>query len=129
LESSFDPEEVKMASKFTELVVDSSDTELLARFWASALDYEITQREDDFVVIEGPDAGPSLVFAHVPEAKMVKNRIHIDLSPRDRDQAEEVERIVALGARRIDVGQGDVSWVVLADPEGNEFCVLRTRKP
>jgi predicted enzyme related to lactoylglutathione lyase len=129
LESSFDPEEVKMASRFTELVVDSSDTELLARFWASALDYEITEREDDVVVIEGPDAGPSLAFVHVPEAKTVKNRIHIDLSPRDRDQAEEVERIVALGAHRVDVGQCDVSWVVLADPEGNEFCVLRTRRP
>ncbi|HYI43922.1 MAG TPA: VOC family protein, partial [Actinomycetota bacterium] len=59
----------------------------------------------------------------------VKNRLHIDVSPRDRDQAEEVERIIELGARRIDIGQGEVSWVVLADQEDNEFCVLRERRP
>jgi predicted enzyme related to lactoylglutathione lyase len=118
-----------MASRFTELVIDSSDPARLAHFWAAALGYEITEEEDDLVFIEGPDTGPSLAFVRVPEAKTVKNRLHIDLSPRDREQAEEVERIVALGARVVDIGQGDVSWVVLADPEGNEFCVLRTRRP
>jgi len=62
----------------------------------------------------------------VPEAKTTKNRLHIDLDP--DDQAAEVDRVIALGARRVDVGQGDVSWVVLADPEGNEFCVLRPHR-
>ena len=70
-------------------------------------------------------SGPSLLFARVPEAKSVKNRLHIDVSPVGSTRDEEVERVMAFGATRVDVGQGDVSWVVLADPEGNEFCVLR----
>jgi hypothetical protein len=64
-----------------------------------------------------------------PEGKTVKNRIHVDVSPTDREQADEVRRLLDLGARPADVGQGDVSWVVLADPEGNEFCVLADRRP
>ncbi|MPY85727.1 MAG: hypothetical protein GEV00_21070, partial [Actinophytocola sp.] len=64
-----------------------------------------------------------------PEDKQVKNRLHIDVNPTDREQADEVARLLALGARHVDVGQGDVSWVVLADPEGNEFCVLAGRRP
>jgi hypothetical protein len=68
---------------------------------------------------------PTLVFIKVPESKAVKNRLHIDVSPIDRGQDEEVERLLALGARRVDIGQGEQSWVVLADPEDNEFCVLR----
>jgi hypothetical protein len=117
-----------MASRFTELVIDSSDPERLARFWADVLGYRITEREDDLCFIEGDQAeGPGLVFAKVPEVKSVKNRIHIDVNPTDRDQEDEVARLIALGARRVDIGQGDVSWVVLADPEDNEFCVLRSR--
>ncbi len=68
---------------------------------------------------------PTVIFIRVPEPKTVKNRLHIDVSPIDRGQDEEVERLLALGARRVDIGQGEQSWVVLADPEGNEFCVLR----
>src|SRR6185437_15084603 len=101
----------------------------LARFWCSVLDYEI-QDEDEgegAVTIGGP-APPALTFARVPEGKTIKNRLHMDVSPADRDQAEEVQRLLDLGARYADVGQGDVSWVVLADPEGNEFCVLATRR-
>ncbi len=117
-----------MASRFTELVVDCSDPERLAGFWAEVLSYRVTERDEDSVYIEGPEgSGPGLLFTKVPEPKTVKNRLHIDVSPRDRDQAEEVERVIGLGARRIDIGQGDKSWVVLADPEGNEFCVLRSR--
>jgi hypothetical protein len=71
---------------------------------------------------------PALVFVPVPEEKSVKVRIHIDVNPIDATQEEEVERLIELGARRVDIGQGDVSWVVLADPEGNEFCVLRSLK-
>ncbi len=79
-----------------------------------------------------PYPDPAAVFIDIvrdPKPKTVKNRVHVDVNPRDREQDAEVERILALGARRIDVGQGDVSWVVLADPEDNEFCVLRTRRP
>ena len=71
--------------------------------------------------------GPILVFVAVPEPKAVKNRLHIDLNPSGCDQAVELERLLALGARPADVGQGDESWVVLADPEGNEFCLLARR--
>ena len=70
-----------------------------------------------------------MVFARVPEGKTVKNRLHLDLSPVDCTQAEEVARLEGLGARRVDVGQGEVSWVVMADPEGNELCVLRSLAP
>jgi hypothetical protein len=76
------------------------------------------------------EQGPGLVFVPVPEGKSVKNRLHIDLAPpEDGDQAAEVRRLEALGARQVDVGQDrdKVSWVVLADPEGNEFCVLSAR--
>ena len=76
-------------------------------------------------VPEEPDV--KLVFARVPEPKTVKNRMHIDIAPRGAEQDEEVSRLETLGARRIDIGQGDVPWVVMADPEGNEFCVLRRR--
>ncbi len=71
---------------------------------------------------------PGLLFLRVPEDKAVKNRLHLDLRPQDgSDQAAELERLLAMGARRVDVGQGsDVTWVVLADPEGNEFCLLRS---
>lgn len=119
-----------MSSRLTEIVVDCSDPDLLARFWRDVLDYEVTERDEDSVCIEHPNrVGPSILFVIVPERKSVKNRIHLDVNPRDRDQREEVERIKALGAAEIDIGQGDASWVVMADPEGNEFCVLATRMP
>jgi glyoxalase superfamily protein len=121
-------EEVVMASKFTELAVDCADPRRVAEFWAAVLDYKMTEENDDEVYIEGPEgSGPGLVFVKVPEGKSVKNRVHIDVNPSDRDQGEEVERLEALGATKIDIGQGDVKWVVMADIEGNEFCVLRTR--
>ena len=72
-----------------------------------------------------PDpAIPLIVFVPVPEGKSVKNRLHIDVSPTDGTRDQEVERLLAIGATRADIGQGDVDWVVLRDPEGNEFCVL-----
>jgi len=129
-----------MASKFTELAIDCADPSGLARFWCSVLNYEV-QDEDDGIVTIGPPVAPdgqhhlgpvppTLTFAHVPEGKTVKNRLHLDVSPTDREQDEEVRRLLGLGARHADVGQGpDVSWVVLADPEGNEFCVLADRRP
>src|SRR3712207_193383 len=117
-----------MTSRFTELCVDCADPERMAAFWSAVLGFEITAREDEYIFIEAPDrTPPGLLFIIVPEGKTVKNRLHIDVNPTDRDQEEEVERILELGARRIDIGQGEVDWVVLADPEGNEFCVLRSR--
>ncbi|AWL85184.1 VOC family protein [Streptomyces globisporus] len=130
-----------MAGKFTELAIDCADPSALARFWCSVLDYEVQGVEEgEEVVTIGPPSvpegknrpgpvPPALTFARVPEGKTLKNRLHIDVNPTDREQDEEVERLLALGARRADVGQGGASWVVLTDPEGNEFCVLATRCP
>lgn len=118
-----------MSSRFTELAVDCRDAAKLSDFWCAVLDWRVTATEPGLVEIAGDEPGPTIVFCEVPESKTVKNRVHVDVNPRDRDQADEVDRIIGLGARRVDVGQGEVAWVVLADPEGNEFCVLRTRRP
>jgi predicted enzyme related to lactoylglutathione lyase len=113
------------------VVVDADDCLLEARFWSNVLGWRMTHETDDECVIEPPegspqvDVAPDIVFLKVPDRKAVKNRLHFDLGPKDQDA--EVARIVELGATRADIGQGDVSWVVLADPEGNEFCVLRPR--
>jgi hypothetical protein len=121
-----------MACRFTELVVDCRDPESLAAFWAVVLDYRVLSREEDEVEI-GPEAGfggpaPTLVFGRVAEPKTGKLRLHIDVSPTDRDQDDELQRLLDLGARPADVGQtGEESWHVLQDPEGNEFCLLRKR--
>jgi predicted enzyme related to lactoylglutathione lyase len=114
-----------MPSRWENLVVDSQDPARLARWWAEALGYQITYEKPDEVEIRRtPEELPGLIFVPVPDPKQVKNRLHIDLRP--DDQEAEVERLVDMGARHVGVGQGeDVSWVVLADPEGNEFCVLR----
>jgi hypothetical protein len=110
--------------QWEEVVVDAADPRRLARWWATALDWVITYDGDDEVEIRRtPETLPSILFIRVPEAKESKNRLHLDFRPDDRDA--EVERLVALGARHIDIGQGEQTWVVLADPEGNEFCVLR----
>jgi predicted enzyme related to lactoylglutathione lyase len=112
-----------MPSQWEQVVVDAEDPARLARWWAEALGYLIVHEEPDEVEIrQAPEALPGLLFLSVPDAKKVKNRLHIDLRP--DDQEAEVERLVDMGARPADVGQGDQSWVVLADPEGNEFCVL-----
>ena len=117
-----------MGSKFTELVVDAADPDRLARFWSAVLGWQPTGRYEGAVEIGGPPgSAPSLTFVPVPEAKTVKNRLHIDVNPVGCEQEQEVKRLIGLGARRVDVGQGEQSWVVLADPEGNEFCVLRSR--
>jgi hypothetical protein len=118
-----------MGSRFTELVIDAADPERLARFWMAVLGWQPTGRYERSVEIADPDGGgPSLTFVPVPDEKKGKNRLHIDVNPIGCDQQQEVERLIGLGARRADVGQGDgKSWVVLADPEGNELCVLHTR--
>jgi predicted enzyme related to lactoylglutathione lyase len=113
------------------VVVDADDCRLLARFWSDVLGWRITYETDDECVIEPPegspevDVAPDILFLKVPDRKVVKNRLHFDLRP--KDQQAEVDRIIGLGSSRADIGQSDVSWVVLADPEGNEFCVLQPR--
>jgi len=116
------------------LVIDSVDPHAIATFWQEALGWRRSHSEPDEVVLEPPagspedGVSPDLLFVRVPESKTVKNRLHLDLRP--ADQAAEVARLLALGARRVDVGQpGTVSWIVMADPDGNEFCVLRALPP
>jgi catechol 2,3-dioxygenase-like lactoylglutathione lyase family enzyme len=114
----------------TELVLDCADPERLAAFWSEVLGYPVLGRDDGSVEIGPPHGGPqpTIVFSRSTDARIGKLRLHIDLNATDRDQAEELERLLALGARPADVGQtGDESWHVLADPEGNEFCLLRSR--
>ncbi|MEV5594395.1 VOC family protein [Streptomyces sp. NPDC052496] len=117
-----------MVVSLYQLAVDVHDLKGLATFWARVLDWRIIYEDAEEVIIAADEnALPGITFLAVPEAKAGKNRLHLDLAP--DDQAVEVERIIGLGARRVDVGQGsDVTWVVLADPEGNEFCVLRPKK-
>lgn len=141
-----------------QVCVDCADPHLLARFWAAALGYEVEDNtaliervlgsglatEDDTVTIDGQrfwktaaactdasgDGRPRLLFQVVPETKSGKNRVHVDLHVGAERQATEVERLTALGATRIGEGrQGPQTWVVMADPEGNEFCVLRSLAP
>lgn len=110
--------------------VDSTDPKVPADFWEKALGWRRTYEVEDEIVLEPPAGSPAdgvspdLLFVKVPEQKEIKNRLHLDLRP--NDQAEEVQRLEALGASRISIGQGpEVTWVVMADPDGNEFCVLR----
>jgi hypothetical protein len=115
------------------VVVDADDPQVPARFWAEALGWRITHDTPDEVALEPPegspesDVSPDILFVRVPERKSGKNRLHLDLRP--KDQEAEVARLTGLGATRVDIGQGDVTWVVMADPSGNEFCVLRPLPP
>ena len=123
-----------MPTRLVHLVVDAAEPAKLARFWAAALGWEIGAGEDGEVDVwpggynyPDPVALP-LVFVPVAEAKTVKNRIHLDLATESAEhQQAELRRLLALGAVPADIGQGDVPWQVLADPEGNEFCVLDPR--
>jgi len=136
------------------LVFDSPRPSSIARFWAAALDgyavapYDdaelarlrakgITDIMDDPSVLVEPSGSaaigsgppPRLIFQLVPESKVVKNRVHLDLTSSAADRDQEIDRLLALGARRVDIGQtGEESWTVLADPEGNEFCVVRPKE-
>ena len=130
-----------MALRWYTVVVDCEDVAAQARWWAEVLDWRLFYEADDECVIlpawldEQASAdtpwdrlGPGMVFVPVPEGKAVKNRLHIDLAPHtSQDRAAEIARLEGMGAARVDVGQQDVTWTVLADPEGNEFCVLSSR--
>ena len=114
-----------MTLKWEEVVVDCQNPAELARWWAQALSWEIIDEEDEAVELGNPDGVPNLLFLKVPEGKTIKNRLHLDFVP--DDQAAEVARLEGLGASRANIGQGETTWVVMADPEGNEFCVLSAR--
>ncbi len=126
-----------MGLRMQAVIVNCHDPERLAEFWAEALGWRVTVRGDPEWGIEPPEGSredsvvPDMLFIRVPDHKQGFNRLHIDLRPTGEapDQAAEVARLEALGASRVDVGQGDVSWVVMADPEGNEFCVLTAYPP
>ncbi|WP_435770708.1 VOC family protein [Nocardioides sp. SYSU DS0651] len=144
-----------MTSRLTECVVDCADPAALARFWAAVLDYVVVDEQvqpgeqgepvelvelveiapaalSDQQQVDAIRSGPivpTLLFLRVPEGKTVKNRLHLDVSPVDSDQAGEVARLERLGARRTDLAPPGASWVVMHDPEGNEFCVLRSLAP
>jgi hypothetical protein len=115
-----------MSLEWEQTIVDAHDPSTLGTWWREALGWVVVNDEpDEFEIRPAPDRVPGLLFVRVPEPKTLKNRLHLDFRPDDRDA--EVERLVALGATRADVGQGEQSWVVLADPEGNEFCILGSR--
>lgn len=132
-----------MSLRWYSVVIDSHDIAAQARWWARVLNWQIIYEADDEVVIvprhvteeslrttPWDQVGPGLIFVPVPEGKTVKNRLHMDLAPQlDDDQGAMVDSLIAAGATRVNVGQdeNEVSWVVLADPEGNEFCVLSAR--
>jgi catechol 2,3-dioxygenase-like lactoylglutathione lyase family enzyme len=126
-----------MPSRLIEIVVDCHDAERLAAFWCEVLGWKVIDRDGDTVEIGSwePTAEefrartmpPTLIFVPVPEDKTVKNRLHLDVSPVEGTTEDEVNRLLALGARREEDDQPEgASWVVLRDPEDNEFCVLRT---
>jgi catechol 2,3-dioxygenase-like lactoylglutathione lyase family enzyme len=121
-----------VTSTLSEVLIDCNDCEQVAQFWCAVLGWEVLDRDEEEgdVEIGTPGHPIRLLFLPVPEGKSIKNRIHLDVHAVDGDQAAEVERLIGLGATHADVGQGDdVDWVVLADPEGNEFCVLAGSPP
>jgi catechol 2,3-dioxygenase-like lactoylglutathione lyase family enzyme len=116
-----------VTTRLVNLVVDAADPAASAHWWAEALGWEVTFETRHEVAVEPPDGNPGipLVFVPVPDHKSVPNRVHLDLaSASAAAQAALVDRLLGMGAAPADVGQGEVPWVVLADPEGNEFCVL-----
>ena len=115
-----------MTSRLWVIAIDAVDPQLVADFWCAVLGWEVVEADAEGVCIAPADGTPPTIdVLKVPEAKHAKNRVHLDLRGDGTTTPEELERLVALGARHVDVGQGpDVSWVVLADPEGNEFCLL-----
>ncbi|WP_328556562.1 MULTISPECIES: VOC family protein [unclassified Streptomyces] len=122
-----------MACRISEIVLKCHDPEALARFWCEVLDFTVLDREDKVYVEIGPREGfggaqPTLFLIHDDAPDNGHARLHIDVNPTDRDQDAELERLLAAGAERVDIGQpADASWHVLADPEGNEFCLLKPR--
>jgi predicted enzyme related to lactoylglutathione lyase len=112
-----------MGLRFSEICIDAHDIDALVAWWSSVLGWPAEPTDDGDMILRAPaGSGPDWLFLVVPDDKVVKNRIHFDFTP--DDQQAEVDRVLALGARHVDIGQGEQTWVVLADPEGNEFCIL-----
>jgi len=112
------------------IVIDTHDLPTLARFWADVLRWRVLSERPHEVVIGPEESAPvGICFMPVEDGKTVKNRVHLDLTCGSEDREAEIDRILSLGARRVDIGQsGRESWTVLADPEGNEFCVVRPKQ-
>jgi len=111
--------------RLAQVAISAVDPEVVAAFWREALDWTELEREGVVICLGPADGGPGIDVCPVPEVKTGKNRLHLDLRADRTSFAAELERLLGLGARRVDVGQApDATWVVLADPEGNEFCLL-----
>lgn len=116
-----------MGLEWEQVVIEAVDPEGLGRWWSEALGWVVVDDAQEVFEIQAQvDQLPGILFLQCRDSKGPKNRLHLDFRP--TDQKAEVERLIGLGACRLDVGQGDASWVVLADPEGNEFCVLQERQ-
>ena len=116
-----------MTLEWEQVVVEARDPVALGQWWRAALGWiVVNDAPEAFEIQQQVDRLPGMIFEPVAEPKRLKNRLHLDFRP--DDQAAEVDRLTALGASRVDIGQGEVPWVVLADPEGNEFCVLGERR-
>jgi catechol-2,3-dioxygenase len=119
-----------MPVRLHHIVVDAHDLPALARFWTRALGWKVlSERENEIVIGTDENAPVRMCFMPVAEPKTVKNRMHLYLTSSAADGDQEIDRLLALGARRAGIGQtGAESWTVLADPEGNEFCVVRSKE-
>lgn len=115
-----------MTLAWEQVIVHSLDPGTLGRWWAEALGWTVVlSSHDEFEIRAEPDRLPGVDFIRIDDPKTSKSRLDLDFRPDDQDA--EVARLLAHGARRVDIGQGEQSWVVMADPEGNEFCVLGRR--
>ena len=117
-----------MSLDWEQVIIDSADASALGRWWADLLGWVVVNDDpEEFEIRPTPERLPGLLFGGSTDGKVIKNRLHLDFRP--DDQQAEVQRFLAAGATRVDIGQSDVPWVVLADPEGNEFCILSSRRP
>lgn len=117
-----------MSIELAAITIDCDDVAKVSRFWAAALGAEVDEGANEWFAIVTPESGPVRFFAKVPEPKTAKNRMHVDFSADDR--AAEVERLIGLGATKLaDHDEHNVVWTVMADPEGNEFCVADQTAP
>ena len=119
-----------MPVRLHHIVIDAHDLPALARFWTQALGWKVlSEREREIVIGTDENAPVGICFMPVTDQKIVKNRVHLDITTEAQDRDREIDRLIGLGAQRADIGQtGKESWTVLADPEGNEFCVIRPKE-
>ena len=121
---------VQVENRIVSLVVNAADAELLAQFWAGALGWQVVKRGSYGVSIGAGGSPFEIDFRFVPDGpKLAKNRLHLDVKPVNRDQEAELSRLLALGARQADVGQGDRNWLVLAEPRGQRVLPLPSLMP